>query len=300
MKKTTKVLAGFSLVGMLAMFPLSAQPDNPDAINMACTDGQCDGDILSLHKLARYGNYQAMTLLSMVYATGDGREADPEKALSYLERAVKHRSPMAVFLLSEWYREGFVVAQDQQQAAQLLSEAVKLNHPPAQYRKALQLLQQPETNHISEAITLLEQASDERLVDAMFLLARLKQNGAFVETDVEGAAQLYKNLVLSGHDQSRPYLRETIAMLAAEPANSQLVANLQQSYDVEIIRIIERDLNATSLLSNAISQMKRTGVYSRGSMSKFPAASCDVRNTCLAFRPQPGEKSLRQVLTGQK
>ncbi|WP_214000947.1 tetratricopeptide repeat protein [Arsukibacterium sp.] len=300
MKKTTKVFVGFSLLGVLTMFPLSAQPDNPDSINLACAEGQCDGDILSLHKLARYGNYEAMTLLSMVYATGDGREADHEKALNYLERAVKNRSPMAVFLMSEWYREGFVVAQDLQQAAKFLAEAVKLNHPPAQYRKALQLLQQPDTANVTEAITLLEQASDKRLVDAMFLLARMKMNGAFVETDLEGAAQLYKKLVLSGHDQSRPYLRETIAMLAAEPGKSALVADLQQSYDVEVIRVIDRDFNATSLLSNAISQMNRTGIYSRGSMNKFPAATCDVTNTCLSFRPQPGEKSLRQVLTGQK
>ncbi|KKO45278.1 hypothetical protein WG68_11170 [Arsukibacterium ikkense] len=279
---------------------MSAQPDTPDAVNLACIDGQCDRDIRSLQKMARYNNFEAMTLLSMIYATGDGLDADPKKALSYLERAAKHRSPMAVFLLSEWYREGFVVAQDPQQSDKLLSEAVKLNHPPAQYRKALQLLQQADTTDVASAITLLEQASEKRLVDAMFLLARLKQNGAFVAQDIEGAAQLFKNLVLSGHDQSRPYLRNTIEMLAAEPNKSALVANLQQSYDVEVIRIIDRDFNATSLLSNAVSQMNRTGLYSRGSMTKFPEISCDVTNTCLSFRPQPGEKSVRQALISQK
>ena len=250
--------------------------------------------------MARFGSFEAMTLLSMVYATGDGREADSEKALRYLQRAVSYRHPMAVFLLSEWYQEGFVVAQDKQQADALLIEAVKLNYAPAQYKKALQLLQQPEDDKVAEGLTLLTKASNSRLIDEMFLLGQLKQKGHYMAADLEGAAELFENLVLSGHEESRPFLRESIAMLAAKPEKAELVADLQQSYDIEVIQIIGRDFKGDAMLFNFVNQMRNLGLYTWGGAGRIQTGNCDGRNGCYTVAPRAGDSSVVQALSGRR
>ncbi|KKO45280.1 hypothetical protein WG68_11180 [Arsukibacterium ikkense] len=299
MIKNSRLLLATALFVTLMQFPVNAQSNAPDSVDMACSDGQCNSEIITLHRMARFGSFEAMTLLGMVYATGDGREADPEKALSYLERAASHRHPMAVFLLSEWYRQGFVVAQDLQQAETLLADAVKLKHPPAQYKKALLLLQQVDESNIAEGMALLELASDKRLVEAMFLLARLKQQGTYTNTDLEGAAQLFKNLVLSGHEESRPFLRESIAMLTPKPEAAELVADLQQSYDIEVIQVIGRDFKPDTVLTDVVTQLRRTGLYTRGSLSRIRTVQCDGRFGCYSTTPQRGDRDLNQTLSGQ-
>lgn len=299
MKTTIKVLVGFSMVSVLTIFPLSAQSNTPDSGISACGDGQCNNEIITLHRMARWGSFEAMTLLSMVYATGDGREADPEKALSYLERAVNHRYPLAIFLMSDWYRQGFVVAQDLQKADMMLDEAVKLGLPSALYRKALQLLQQQDETSITAGITLLEQASENRLFDAMFLLARLKQQGAYTPVDLEGAAQLFKNLVLSGHEESRPFLQQAITELTPKPEAAELVADLQQSYDIEVIQVVGHDFTPVTALTNTVRHYKRLGLYIRGSISRIRTVPCDGSHGCYTIEPQQGDRDLKQTLTGQ-
>ena len=299
MKKINVLLATVSLFAVTASLPLYAQLDTPEQDMQACNEQNCDDEIRSLHSMSRRGSFDAMTLLSMVYATGDGREADPEKALSFLERAVNHDHPMAVFLFSEWHRQGIVVAQDLQQADTLLTEAAKLNYPPAQYKKALTLLQQPEDANIIEGIALLEKASDQRLFDAMFLLARLKQQGAYTAVDLEGAAELFKNLVLSGHEESRPYLKETIAMLTPNPESAELVADLQQSFDMEVIKVVGRDFKPANMLTNVVAQLRRRGDYTSGSMQKIHTNACYGGQDCMSVISQRVDKDLVQMLTGR-
>lgn len=302
MEKNSRFLIFLALLSFIALFPLQqlqAQSNTPDGDVAACADDKCNGEIITLHRMARWGSFEAMTLLSMVYATGDGRDADPEKALSYLERAVNHRYPLAIFLMSDWYRQGFVVAQDLQKADMLLDEAVKLGLPSALYKKALQLLQQQDETSITAGITLLEQASEKRLFDAMFLLARLKQQGAYTAVDLEGAAQLFKNLVLSGHEESRPYLQQAITALTPKPEAAELVADLQQSYDIEVIQVIGHDFEPVTALTNTVRHYQRLGLYIRGSISRIRTVPCDGSHGCYTMKPQPGDKDLKQTLTGQ-
>lgn len=281
------------------MLPLHTQANTSASTNLTCSDGVCDNQIRSLHRLARFGSFEAMTMLSMVYATGDGREADPVKALRYLERAARHRYPTAVFLLSEWYRQGLVVPQDLQQANILLTEAVKLQHPQALYKRALQLLQLTDDASLAKGITLLQQASDKRLVNAMFMLARLKQQGIYTAADMEGAARLFESLVLSGHDESRVFLRETIAILAAQSESAELVADLQKSYDLEIIQVLGRDFQVDIVLGNMVTQLERSGLYLHGSMNKIRTKPCNGSNGCYSINPGIGHRDLNQTLTGR-
>lgn len=300
MTKFNRVLFVASMLISASLSPLQAQSNSPDQNTLACADDKCNDEIRTLHRMARFGSFEAMTLLSMVYATGDGREADPERALSYIERAVSHRHPMAVFLLSEWYQEGFVVAQDNQQADALLIEAVKLNYAPAQYKKALQLLQHAEDDKVAEGLTLLTKASNSRLIDAMFLLGQLKQKGHYMAADLEAAAKLFENLVLSGHEESRPFLQETIAILAAKPDKAELVADLQQSYDIEVIQVIGRDFKGDTMLTNFVNQMRSLGLFTRGGAGRIKTGRCDGRNGCYTVAPRAGDTNVVQVLSGRR
>lgn len=273
-----------ALAGALTLFPSQAQTNTNSVRDLSCSQGVCDMQIRTLHSLARYGSFEAMTLLSMIYATGDGREADPKKALRYLQRAARHRYPMAVFLLSEWHREELVVEQDLEQAEALLTQAVELHFSPAQFKRAMQLLQLADEENVAAGMELLHKASNTRLVDAMFVLARLKQDGLFTARDLQGAAALFKHLVLSGHELSRPYLRETIAALAPKPEAAELVADLQQSYDMEVIQVIDRDFKADTMLGNMVVQLQRTGLYVRGSMSRIRTTPCDGTPGCASIK----------------
>ncbi|WP_333607227.1 tetratricopeptide repeat protein [Arsukibacterium sp.] len=292
-----RLLLAMTLVGSLSLIPLHAQTNIHGPSDLGCSQGMCNAQIRTLHSLARYGSFEAMTLLSMIYATGDGREADPKKALSYLQRAVRYRHPMAVFLLSEWHREGLVVEQDLEQAEALLTQAVELHFSPAQFKRAMQLLQLSDDDSVAAGMDLLHKASNTQLVDAMFVLARLKQEGLFTAQDLEGAATLFKNLVLSGHELSRPYLRETIAALAPQPEAAKLVADLQQSYDMEVIQVIGRDFKTDTMLSNMVVQLQRTGLYVRGSMSRIRTTPCDGTHGCASIQPRAGDRDLIQTLT---
>lgn len=281
---------------LLTLTPSLSQASTPFH-NTDCTNGQCDKQIRELHALARYGSFEAMTLLAMIYATGDGREADPKKALSYLTRAAQHNHPMAVFLLAEWHSRGFVAPLDPEEADALLAKAIRLDFPPALYKKALELLKEPTADNLAEGLALLQQASDRRLVDAMFLLARLKQEGIATPQDLEGAALLFKNLVLSGHEASRPYLRESIALLKPKPESAELVADLQQSYHMEVIQVIGRDFKTESLLNNMVTQIRRSGLYVPGSMMRIRTKHCDYTTGCTSITPRAGEIDINQTIT---
>lgn len=167
------------LVGLLILPAKAAEHSFENKANSACTDSDCSKALRRLLRLDRSNN--APAFIAMAYATGDGLEQNTEQAIHYLKMGVRQRNPVAVNLMSDWLRNGFLVEQNLTEAANLLEQAVKLNYAPAQYRKALQLLQTEEPNALSEAIHLLEQASAQHLLRAMLLLAQLKQYGVGTE-----------------------------------------------------------------------------------------------------------------------
>lgn len=69
MKHTTRFLG--SLVFVCAfLLPLQLHARSAQSQELACVSGNCNKDIRDLHKLARHGSTEAMTLLSMIYAIG--------------------------------------------------------------------------------------------------------------------------------------------------------------------------------------------------------------------------------------
>lgn len=296
MKLATLFLSSLLLSG-ISLVPAQAHVQSANTVKLACLDGRCDKDIKQLHYLARYGSLEAATLLSMIYATGDGREADPKRALQMLNRAVNRRHPPALFLLSEWYRQGFVVEADPAKAAELLQSAVKAGYAPALYKTALPKLASPDPAIQQEGLTLLQAASEKQLLDAVFLLARLQLTGEIANQDISGAANLFKQLVRVGHHESRPYLQQSIALLSKQPDNIEQLAELQEAYDIEVIQVIGRDFKTESMLSNMVHQLKRTGLYVHGSMFRIRGQQCNASTGCVSISPRAGDRDLNQMLT---
>lgn len=304
MKPTTQLLGSLVLVCAI-LLPLQLHARSAQSQELACVSGNCNKDIRDLHKLARHGSAEAMTLLSMIYATGDGRPAEPERALRMLSRAAKSGHEPALLLLSDWYERGFVVEQDPAQAASLLQKAVALDYAPALYKVAVTKLLDPAPGIQRDGLALLEKASEKKLLDAVFLLARMKLSGEIAEQDINAAATLFKQLVLVGHQPSRPYLQNCIALLSAQISAqvsaqaevAEQVADLQQSYDMEIIQVIGRDLKTESMLTNVVQQLQRTGLFDPGSMVRIRSQRCDGSFGCVSISPRAGDRDLKQSLT---
>jgi TPR repeat protein len=309
MKLATLFLSSLLLSG-ISLVPAQAHVQSANTVKLACLDGRCDKDIKQLHYLARYGSLEAATLLSMIYATGDGRKADPKRALQMLNRAVNRRHPPALFLLSEWYRQGFVVEADPAKAAELLQSAVKAGYAPALYKTALPKLANSDPAIQREGLTLLQAASEKQLLDAVFLLARLQLSGEIAKQDISAAANLFKQLVRVGHQESRPYLQQSIALLAKQADSIEqvaelqkaydievMVAELQEAYDIEVIQVIGRDFRTESMLSNMVHQLKRTGLYVHGSMFRIRGQQCNASTGCVSISPRAGDRDLNQMLT---
>lgn len=300
MKHTTRFLG--SLVFVCAfLLPLQLQARSAQSQELACVSGNCNKDIRDLHKLARHGSTEAMTLLSMIYATGDGRPAEPERALRMLRRAAKLNHEPALLLMSDWYERGFVVEQDPAQAASLLQKAVDLDYAPALYKVAVTKLLDPDPGIQRDGLALLERASEKKLLDAVFLLARMKLSGEIAEQDISAAANLFKQLVLVGHQPSRPYLQSCITLLSAQVSAqaevAEQVADLQQSYDMEIIQVIGRDFKTESMLTNVVQQLQRTGLFEPGSIMRIRGQRCDGSFGCVSISPRAGDRDLKQSLT---
>lgn len=300
MKPTTQLLGSLVLVCAI-LLPLQLHARSAQSQELACVSGNCNKDIRDLHKLARHGSAEAMTLLSMIYATGDGRPAEPERALRMLRRAAKSGHEPALLLLSDWYERGFVVEQDPAQAASLLQKAVDLDYAPALYKVAVTKLLDPAPGIQRDGLALLERASEKKLLDAVFLLARMKLSGEIAEQDISAAATLFKQLVLVGHQPSRPYLQNCIALLSAQlseqPEVAEQVADLQQSYDMEIIQVIGRDFKTESMLTNVVQQLLGTGLFEPGSMVRIRSQRCDGSFGCVSISPRAGDRDLKQSLT---
>lgn len=298
-----KVLFSSVLLASILAFPvLATETPNPSAANRVCSDTDCSKELRNLIRLARGGSGDAAALVAMAYATGDGLEQDASQAVRYLRMGVRQRNPMAVNLMSDWLRNGFIVEQDPVEAARLLDQAVKLNYPPAQYTKALQLLQTEDPEVMPEAISLLEKSAEQKLATSMLLLAQFKQHGVGVEQDLPGAAELYKRLVLSGQSNARTYLQQVTAELAADEQHQTLVADLREVENIEVIRVSGQQLQANNMLEGLVKRLTASGQFdSRSIGSRIRGVSCEQSGSnCGSIKPDSSSSSLTEALSGGK
>jgi len=298
----------FLISSSLIVLSLLAAPANANGAsrnaeaNKICTDTDCSRELRRLIRLARDGSGDAAAFVAMAYATGDGLEQNTREAVRYLRMGVRQRNAMAVFLMSDWLRNGFMVEQDLAEADRLLDQAVQLNHSPAQYAKALQLLQTEDPAYLPEAIKLLELSAEKKLSTSMLLLAQLKQHGVGIEQDLPGAAELYKRLVLSGQHNAKPYLQEVTTLLANDSQHALLVKDLREVENIEVIRVSGQQMQVNNMLEGLVNRLNASGQFdSRSVGSRIRGVSCEqTGSNCSSTRPERGASSLNEVLTGSQ
>lgn len=268
------------------------------ASSPVCDSAECEAEMRRLIRLARNGSGDAAALVAMAFASGDGLEQSDKEAERFIRIGVRYRSAIATFLMSDWYRNGFVLEQNPAEADKLLEQAVALNHPPALYQKATQLFASDNPEDFEEAITLLELASEENLVNAMFLLGRMKQIGAGIEQDLLGAGELYRKLIIAGVDDARPYLREVTADLEASGANDQTVARFASTQNIERISVTGSAFRINSQLTGIVRRLTASGQYdSRSIGSRIRGVSCEQSGSaCTVTRPGSEASSISDII----
>ena len=125
----------------------------------------------------------------------------------------------------------------------------------------------------------------------------MQLTGEIANQDISGAANLFKQLVRVGHQESRPYLQQSIGLLSKQPDTTEQVLELQEAFDIEVIQVIGRDFKTESMLSNMVHQLKRTGLYTRGSMFRIRGQQCNASTGCVSISPRAGDRDLNQLLT---
>lgn len=300
--RATRIVSMMTLSLTLTLAGVSTLPVMASADTKVCPAGQCENEMRRLIKLARSGSGDAAAFVAMAYASGDGLEQDHKEAARFIKLGVRHRNPMATYLMSDWYRNGFVLEQDIGQADKLLAQAVKSEYSPAMYQQALLHLQTDEEAKVTEAVSLLEKAAENKLMNAMFLLARLKQTGTATEQDLAGAGELYKALTLARHPQARDYLQQVIDELAADEQQTELIAEFKSVDDIEVIEVRGQKMEANIMLDGLVRRLNASGKYDRRSIgSRISGVSCENSGSaCASVKPGKGASSLSEVLSGGK
>lgn len=306
-----KFIFAFGLsASLLTMAPvqaltIKASQQDQQATEQVCADGSCRPHIMMLHRHARYADFTSMSILGMIYVTGDGVEQDIDRGVGFMKQAARGGNPMANFTLSTWYRHGKFVEQDSALADRYLQHGVDHQYAPAQYQKALQLYMEETDESIAAANQLLEAAASRGSAPAMFLLARLKLNGQLFDYDLEGATRLLRRLSVNGHTEARALSRQLVAELqqqarAEEQARNaeqlEIAQQLQDALDIERISVVGTPLFGRTESAIANVTFQRDALFNRGAMFRIRSQQCDFGTNCATSRPSGRHSDLFDLL----
>lgn len=273
----------------------------------ACEERECEQVMRQFMRLSRGGSGDASALVAVGFANGEGFEQDESEARRFIQQGVRQGSGLAAYILSDWHRRGFIVDQDPHKSIELLEQAIENGHAPAMHQKAVLLMQADDLEGenrplLEEAIHLFQEAAELQLASSMFALARMKHAGAGMEQDLETAAELYRQLTLSGHPGAREHLRSISYDLAQAGASESLLNSLDEADNIERIQVRGEQMNFNTRLDALARRLNASGQYdSRSAGSRIRGVSCEqTGQNCSSARPDPTASSLNEVLTGQQ
>ncbi|KKO46377.1 hypothetical protein WG68_06320 [Arsukibacterium ikkense] len=300
--QVARIGSAIALSLTLTIASVGSLPAMASAEAKVCEGNQCENEMRRLIKLARSGSGDAAAFVAMAYASGDGLEQNHQEAARFIKLGVRHRNPMATYLMADWHRNGFVLEQNIEQADKLLAQAVKSEYPPAMYQQALLYLQTDDETKVDEAVTLLEKAAETKLMNAMFILARLKHTATATEQDLAGAGKLYKALTLARHPEARDYLQQVINEMATDTQQTDLIADFKSVDDIEVIQVRGQKLEANVMLDGLVRRLNASGKYDRRSVgSRISGVTCENSGSaCASITPGSGASSIGEVLSGGK
>ena len=268
-----------------------------------CVDDYCKTQLRNLVQLARNGSGRAAAIVATAYASGDGFEKNLEKAEHYIILGARFRDPVAAYLMADWLRNGFVLEQDIAKAEEMLDLAIKYGYAPAMYDKALNILKSGDSDKTDQAVALLESASEQNNMRAMFLLARMKETGTVAAKDVEGAVDLFQRLARARHPEAMEYLKVLAERSANNKQDSAILAKLELDKDIEVIEVTGEAFKVTLVLDGLVDTLVSSGKYDQNSIgSRIRGVSCDESINCGSTKPSddPAASTIWELISGRK
>ncbi|WP_194757409.1 tetratricopeptide repeat protein [Aliidiomarina indica] len=238
------IIVGLSLV-LSSVFAIS-----PVAAGERCDTESCRAQIERFQRYAQNGSFEAMLILAVAYANGEGVEQDIDEARKWMKESIRLRNPQAFHVKSSWRRHGVVFPQDLERADHFRDRAIELGFAPAMYEKAIDLLRA--NQQVDEALELLSEAAEQGHPESMYAVARFYEEGVLGEQDLRAAGEIYKHLAVVGHGDARSRLRAIAEEFEQQSEEGQSIARQLREYE-NMERIEVRAM--TGSLEDRLAQM---------------------------------------------
>lgn len=275
-----------------------------------CSSDECHEQLIQLKKYGRWGDAKSQLVLGSAYLYGDGVEQDTDKAISWLKRVAYNTSSNAgkyslhaFNIMAQLYQKGIGVDQDKTLANKYLNKLAEKNYGPVLFDRAFIEFDQ---NNITEGITLLEQASNNRFAEASYYLARMYQQGNAIEKDINKAAIYYEKIVRSDYKDSRQRLAQIITEIEAHSASltanaftqeQALVKQINATLDIEVITVNAYSIETQSAMTNLLTGLRvDRGRFTPATGTRIRGRSCSqTSNSCKSMTEEEFEDRLNET-----
>jgi TPR repeat protein len=264
-----------------------------------CTSKACKKQFTQLKKYGRWGDAKSQLVVASAYLYGDGVEQDIDKAISWLKRTAYNTSSNAAKyslyafnLMAQLYQKGIGVEQDSSLANKYLDKLAERNYGPELFDRAFAEFDQ---NNVAKGVTYLQQASESNFDEASYYLARMYQQGNFIEKDINKAASYYQKVVKKDYKDSRQRLEALITEMeensstlthAALAEEKSFISKLNATLDIEIITVNHHAMDSKSAMIAQLAQLRQikskfrapTGSRIKGRTCGQTSHSCKFTN----------------------
>lgn len=152
------------------------------------------------------GEYEATSMLALMYITGYGAKQDVDKGLEYLFLGDKHDDSQSISALADYYYNGKYVGQDLDKARTYYKRAADLEEPHAVGMLGLFLFNEEK---YKEALYYFREAVCDYDTNAMYYLAKCAYNGLGMDKDYILAFEIYKKL--NEYDEANKEITKLLA-----------------------------------------------------------------------------------------
>ncbi|WP_019028406.1 tetratricopeptide repeat protein [Colwellia piezophila] len=253
-----------------------------------CSSEECREQLIQIRKYARWGDAKSQLVLATAYLYGDGVEQDTDVAISWLKRTAYNSSSnagkyslKAYHMMAQLYQVGIGVEPDQQLASKYLDKLAKKNYGPVLFDNAFIEFKQ---GNLAQGFSLLDKASDSSYPEASYYLARLYQQGDFIEKDIIKAAIYYEKIVRNDYKDSRQRLENIVAEM--ENNSTTLTANtlterqsfinkLNATLDIEVFTVNSYTMETKDAMSHLLVLLNKSSRnFSASTGSRIKGSQC--------------------------
>jgi uncharacterized protein len=182
---------------------------------------------LATHRATEQNDPKAMTMLGVLYSSGEAVPQDYKKAAEWYKLAAERGDRDAMFALAMFRLEGRAGPRDREQSAKWLAAAAKLGHPLAAYDLALLYIEgQLFPQDFSRAADLLRIAANAGNPDAQYALGTLYKEGRGVKKDMTEAVRLFALAGLTDNTEAQVEFAIALFNGAGVPKNEASAATV--------------------------------------------------------------------------